>query len=245
MARGSAARLLILLLLLPACAPSMPEDLRHSLDRLQRARDPAAPLADLRWLPLAPGHEVSPHDVLLTGSGGALVLEFPAAAAPEPERRSIQEGKLLGYRPEGDLVMLRVPADTYLPGTLMTAPGRVREVQGSAWRAPATGQRLRGEKPLSLAPPPPSGAGGALGFTGQALEATAASSLGLREGTTGVRVTSVTPDSPAGNAGLKAGDVILAVDGKPVPGPRELAGMLRPPAQIQVLRWPEVITLTL
>jgi serine protease Do len=38
----------------------------------------------------------------------------------------------------------------------------------------------------------------------------------------GVLVTAVRPDSPAAKAGMKAGDVITAVDGKPVNAPRDL-----------------------
>jgi serine protease Do len=38
----------------------------------------------------------------------------------------------------------------------------------------------------------------------------------------GALVTSVRPDTPAAKAGLKAGDVITAIDGKPVSGPRDL-----------------------
>jgi serine protease Do len=48
-----------------------------------------------------------------------------------------------------------------------------------------------------------------------------AKSLGLKE-TTGALVSSVTPDSPAMKAGVQAGDVILAFDGKPVNEMRRL-----------------------
>ena len=43
----------------------------------------------------------------------------------------------------------------------------------------------------------------------------------------GVLVTSVEADSPAGKAGLKAGDVITSIDGKPVTEPSTLIDAVR------------------
>jgi len=56
----------------------------------------------------------------------------------------------------------------------------------------------------------------------------------------GSLVAEATPDSPAAAAGLKSGDTILAVDGKDVAGPRELASMIAefaPGSKVKVTYW--------
>jgi serine protease Do len=62
---------------------------------------------------------------------------------------------------------------------------------------------------------------GMIGVTIQPLTSELAQSLGLKE-TRGVLVSSVSPGGPAEKAGMKAGDVILAVNGKKVNDPNEL-----------------------
>ncbi|GIX15266.1 MAG: hypothetical protein KatS3mg118_3225 [Paracoccaceae bacterium] len=52
-----------------------------------------------------------------------------------------------------------------------------------------------------------------------------AQSFGL-EKAQGALVAEVTPDSPAAKAGLKRGDVIRAVDGQTVKGPRDLTRLI-------------------
>jgi serine protease Do len=62
-----------------------------------------------------------------------------------------------------------------------------------------------------------------LGASVQAVSGDLAAYFGVK---TGLLVSSVTPDSPAGKAGLRAGDVITAVDGKPVASRRDLMAAL-------------------
>ena len=60
-----------------------------------------------------------------------------------------------------------------------------------------------------------------MGVSGQAVDASLAEGLGL--GTPqGVAITTLHPQSPLAQAGLVAGDVVLAVDGEPVNSPQEM-----------------------
>ena len=63
---------------------------------------------------------------------------------------------------------------------------------------------------------------GYLGIAIQALTAELSESLGFATGTRGVLVTTVNPDTPAADAGLVAGDVIVGFDGQPVRSAAEL-----------------------
>jgi serine protease Do len=63
-----------------------------------------------------------------------------------------------------------------------------------------------------------------VGFEGEALNPQLAEFFGVREG---VLVRSVTPKTPAERAGLKAGDVVVKVNGTPVTNPREITGLVR------------------
>jgi serine protease Do len=64
----------------------------------------------------------------------------------------------------------------------------------------------------------------AVGFFGAALNFQMAEFLGVKEG---VLVWEVAPRTPAERAGLKAGDVVVKVNGTPVTSPREIAGLVR------------------
>jgi len=63
-----------------------------------------------------------------------------------------------------------------------------------------------------------------VGFEGEALNPQLAEFFGVREG---VLVRSVNPKTPAERAGLKAGDVVVKVNGTPVTTPREITGLVR------------------
>ncbi len=75
---------------------------------------------------------------------------------------------------------------------------------------------------------------GWLGAASQSLTPALAQGLGLT-GVTGALVGDVVPSSPAAQAGLRGGDVVVAVDGQPVPDSRTLArvvGGARPGAAV-------------
>jgi serine protease Do len=63
-----------------------------------------------------------------------------------------------------------------------------------------------------------------LGVEAESIEGQLAEYFGVKEG---VLVRSVMKDSPAEKAGLKAGDVILKVDGETIATPRELSSAIR------------------
>lgn len=63
-----------------------------------------------------------------------------------------------------------------------------------------------------------------VGFEGEALNPQLAEFFGVKEG---VLVRSVNPKTPAERAGLKAGDVVVKVNGTPVTTPREITGLVR------------------
>jgi serine protease Do len=64
---------------------------------------------------------------------------------------------------------------------------------------------------------------GYLGVATQGVTPAMAKALRLQDGSKGALVASVEPDSPAAKAGLQPGDVILALDGRKVATPRDLA----------------------
>jgi serine protease Do len=63
-----------------------------------------------------------------------------------------------------------------------------------------------------------------VGFEGETLTPQLAAFFGVHEG---VLVRTVSPNTPAEKAGLKAGDVITRVSGTPVTSPREISGLVR------------------
>ncbi len=69
-----------------------------------------------------------------------------------------------------------------------------------------------------------SGRSGMLGIEGEAVSSQLADFFGVKEG---VLVRSVTKNSAAEKAGIRAGDVIVKVDGEAVASPREITSVLR------------------
>jgi serine protease Do len=63
-----------------------------------------------------------------------------------------------------------------------------------------------------------------VGFEGEELNSQLAEYFGVKQG---VLVRSVTSKTPAERAGLKAGDVVIKVNGTPVVNPREISGLVR------------------
>jgi serine protease Do len=63
-----------------------------------------------------------------------------------------------------------------------------------------------------------------VGFEGEGLNSQLADFFGVKEG---VLVRSVNPNTPAEHAGLKAGDVVVKVNGTPVTTPREISSLVR------------------
>jgi serine protease Do len=63
-----------------------------------------------------------------------------------------------------------------------------------------------------------------VGFLGETLNPQLANFFGVKQG---VLVHSVNPNTPAERAGLKAGDVVVKVNGTPVTTPREITGLVR------------------
>ncbi len=63
-----------------------------------------------------------------------------------------------------------------------------------------------------------------VGFEGEPLSPQLAEFFGVRQG---VLVRTVDPRTPAEKAGLKAGDVVVRVNGTPVTSPREITGLVR------------------
>ena len=65
-----------------------------------------------------------------------------------------------------------------------------------------------------------------LGMTLEALTPSLAESLNVPRGTTGVAVTNVDDASAAARAGIRSGDVLIEIDGHPVPTPEQVRSTL-------------------
>jgi len=82
--------------------------------------------------------------------------------------------------------------------------------------------------------------GGRMGASVQSLDGQLAEYFGLRDGRGGVLINSIGDDTPSEKAGLKAGDVILSVDGTDVADPGDLISAIleadEGPVSLRILR---------
>lgn len=135
-----------------------------------------------------------------------LVLETPPGRAVESEIVRGGARQTLAVTPE--------PADGPLAGLL---PEIRREIE----------RGLR-TLPPDLPMPPSRGARARLGLRLTALTDQLASYFGVKEG---VLVSAVQANSPAAQAGIRAGDVLTAIDGRPVRTPAEVTASVRTAAR--------------
>ena len=89
------------------------------------------------------------------------------------------------------------------------------EVEATLGERPSTPQRTAPEPEPNI-----------LGMTLLDLSAPIAERLGLEPGTTGVLVTGVEPGSPAEEAGLAQGDILMEIGQRPVTNLQELKGVI-------------------
>ena len=175
---------------------------------------------------------------------GDVITEFDG----ERVRSARQLSRLVTETPAGRTVPLKVARDgrqidlqvTPEPATMMSgafeAPHvRIERMPEFRFEGPALERFLPGPGERAWSWSDHSGAGGRgrLGVGIQSLTPQLAEYFGAKEG---VLVTTVQDDSPAAQAGLKAGDVITAVDGKAVTSPRDLTSAVRdtPSAEVKL-----------
>ena len=165
--------------------------------------------------------------------------------------------RLVRETPAGREVELKVVRDGRKRDVRVTIGERESLVRGFSFRGPSPeqleqGLRRGGERLRLHAPGLERGVfaimgGGRLGVGIQSMGEQLGEYFGL-SGRTGVLITSVTDDSPAAKAGLKAGDVILSLDGDAIDGTGELARTIREadegPMRIGILRDRQERTIT-
>jgi serine protease Do len=97
-----------------------------------------------------------------------------------------------------------------------------RPANGGAMTAPAIPPAMSPEDLRAMI----AGEAPRVGFEGEPLTAQLAEFFGVSQGE-GVLVRTVVAKTPAEKAGLKAGDVVIKVNGMPVASPREISGIVR------------------
>jgi serine protease Do len=192
------------------------------------------------------------------GAGGAVVEdvrdESPAARAGIKDGDVITEFDGERVRSARQLARLvsETPAGRSVPVTVMRGDSRM-DVQVTPEAGRMAGEfaappvriegmpHLRFEEPPAFEWMPREGARvwawsdrmdrGRLGVAIQSLTPQLAEFFGTKDG---VLVTTVREESPAARAGIKAGDVITSIDGKPVGSPRDLIEAIRGDASADV-----------
>lgn len=209
------------------------------------AVEPAHPsLLALQWHPARVSERVDADSLILTGARSAVTLQIPARALREPFLRQVGDGRVVGYRLQGDVAELDLGEQKLFPfrddkdvnAPAVPLQGTVTQVRGTVMVcddhaavrtkfATVTARTMEGA-PSGTASPLHVKKG--LGFRGKdvsALPEADRKRLGLPDAR-GVFVDEVFPQSPASRAGLQASDVIRSVAGKPVSDRNALAGAL-------------------
>ncbi len=196
------------------------------------------PVSNLVCLSIDAPVVTAPMRAAVNPSVGGLALVLGAAADGSPTCRLTVihwagRGRPgVGGAPMGDMIVLDL-AIHMLPegGPVLDARGdllgmAIAGSQGEALVVPhATINRFL--DPLSTARTPPAGRG-TRGWLGVALQPISVppAMRAVAHQTSGRLVVSVTPGGPAEHAGLRLGDVLLAIDGESVSGPQGLRGFI-------------------
>jgi serine protease Do len=153
------------------------------------------------------------NDVILEVNGKGIegILQFQASIAMTPPGSKV------------NLTIWRNGAKQTISATLDPRPTNVFVFGGSDFPdapiPPMPPVPFSGGNPFPTIP----GNSAVVGFEGEALNAQLAEFFGVKEG---VLVRSVNANTPAEHAGLKAGDVVVKVNGTPVTTPREITGLV-------------------
>jgi C-terminal processing protease CtpA/Prc len=166
---------------------------------------------------------------------GDVITEFDG----ERVRSARQLSRLVSETPTGRTVPLKVAragrqldlqvtpeAAPLMRGSFEAPHVRIERMPHFRFEGPGEFERFLpgGDRVWSWSEGGGTGGRGRLGVGIQSLTPQLAEYFGAKEG---VLVTTVQDDSPAAQAGLKAGDVITAIDGKTVASPRDLTGAVR------------------
>jgi len=245
----------------PVNTPRAQELLAGWEETLTRSVPGVPSLRDLKWRDVTQGLTVDPHAIFLTGTSGELVLARPVGAFEAAFVKGVRDGRLVGYTATPTEIRIAIGANTLYPFRAeswglrdRTRSATVVEVRGACLVSTSYSlvrERFAGLTPRIWEPSPsPSGAPPrGLGFRGRALSDLSADVLARLPGVRrGVYVSAVFPGTPAGQAGLRAGDVIVECDQKPINGPPDLmkaldAARTRPAVKLAALRGGKPISL--